>query len=44
MQCVMTGIFNLPGFNPLEEEILGGPGKSKCDLFMNMVLANMTKK
>ena len=37
MQCVIGGDINLPGFNWLEEEILDGPGKSKCDLFMNMM-------
>ena len=26
-----------PGFNWLEEEILYGTGKSKCDLFVNMM-------
>ena len=47
MQCVIGGDFNVPGFNWLEEKILDGPGKSKCDLFvnmMNMVLSNIIKK
>ena len=37
MQCVIGGDFNLPCFNWLEEEILDGPGKSKCDLFVNLM-------
>ena len=37
MQCFIGGDFNLPGFNWLEEEILDGPGKSKCDLFVNLM-------
>ena len=37
MQCVMGGDFNLTGYNWLEEEILDGPSKSKCDLFVNMM-------
>ena len=37
MQCVIGGDFNLPGFNWLEEEILDGPGKSKCYLFVNLM-------
>ena len=36
MQCII-GDFNLPCFNWLEEEILDGPGKSKCDLFVNLI-------
>ena len=37
MQCVIGGDFNLPGFSWLQEEVLDGPGKSKCDLFPNMM-------
>ena len=37
MQCVIAGYFNLPGFNWLEEKILDGPSKSKCDLFVNLM-------
>ena len=37
MQCDIGGDFNLPCFNWLEEEILDGPGKSKCDLFVNLM-------
>ena len=37
MQCAMGGDFSLPCFNWLEEEILDGPGKSKCDLFVNLM-------
>ena len=37
MQCAIGGDFNLPGFNWHEEEILDGPGKSECDLFLNMM-------
>ena len=36
MQCIIRD-FNLPCFNWLEEEILDGPGKSKCDLFVNLM-------
>ena len=36
MQCAMGGEFHFPGFNWLEEEILDGPCKSKCDLFVNL--------
>ena len=31
------GDFNLPCFNWLEEEIMDGPGKSKCDLFVHLI-------
>ena len=44
MQCIIGGDINLPGFNWHEEEILDGPSKTKCDLFMNMVLASIIKK
>ena len=36
MQCAIVGDFNLPCFNWLEEEILDGPGTSKCDLFVKI--------
>ena len=36
MQCAIGGHFNLPGYNWLEEEILDGPCKSKCDVLLNM--------
>ena len=39
MQCVKGGDFNLPYFNWLEKEILHGPGKSKCDLFVRFSLS-----
>ena len=37
MQCAIGGDFNLPCFNWLDEEILDGPSKSKCDLFVNLM-------
>ena len=37
MQCAIGGDFNLPCLNWLEEEILDGPGKSKCDLFVKLI-------
>ena len=37
MQCVIGGHFKLPCFNWLEDKILDGPGKSKCDLFVNFM-------
>ena len=37
MQCVIGGDFDLPCFNRLEEGILDVPGKSKCDLFVNLM-------
>ena len=37
MQYIIGGDFHLPSFNWLEEEILDGPGTSKCDLFVNVM-------
>ena len=37
MRCAIGGDINLPGINLLEEEILDGPSKSKCDLFVNIM-------
>ena len=37
MQCVIGGDINLPCFRRLEEEILDGPDKGKCDLFVNLM-------